>query len=567
MTLAHSWIFMLLAPFLAAALMMKRHANPACWYVAATLSVLPALLLAITAPPSFLPNWLWPGSQLGVTQAGRGWLGFTALLWGLAAIYAVATEPPTQRHGKRFWLFWMTACSGNLLLIISQDAISFYVGFSMMSLAAYALVVHDGSPAARRAGRLYLQLAVLGEMLLLAGILVQMQYADSSQFTTWQANGMSAWAAGLLIGGLGLKAGFWPLHVWLPLAHPAAPAAASAVLSGAMIKAGILGMWVFLPASEQLAIWSPWLMTVGLISALYGVAAGITRSNSKQALAYSSISQMGYLVFITALGWQLPDEQMLVGSALLVYATHHAFAKGALFLGADLMKRYRLPGGRQRWWLLALLTLPALALSGLPATSGAAAKSGLKALLETPELALWAVWLQLGALATSLLMVRIVWLFVRDQKQAVAVLPTMPQALAQTGPWVILCLMALATAWLWPTMQASMRYSLIIPNLFDALWPVVAALLVALAALRWQWRVPGALYDTSHPFEGWSVRFRRRLNRPFLPEVGNLWPATADQRLRRIERYWNRLWQGHSVNRSAALMILFMLIAAVLILL
>lgn len=563
MTLAHSWLLILIAPFVSAVVLMRPGTRPSAWVAAACLSVIPAAILAMTAPSSFLPNFLWPGAQLGVTQLGRGWLAFTAVLWGAAAVYAVHSVPPGLRNSGRFWLLWMTACSGNLLLIISLDAISFYVGFSMMSLAAYALVVHDGTPTARRGGRLYLQLAILGEVLLLAGIIVQVEYSGSPQFTAWVTEGVSPWAVAPLICGLGLKAGFWPLHVWLPLAHPVAPAPASAVLSGAMIKAGILGIWAFLPPSELLAFWSPWLMTTGLISALFGVIAGLARSNVKQTLAYSSVSQMGYLLFIVAAGWQLPDERLLVGSALLVYVIHHGFAKGALFLTADLMKTHRLPDGSKRWGLAALIALPALALCGLPATSGAAAKTLLKGLLDSPALSAWVVWLQLGTLATTLLLARVLWLFYRDQQRA----PVRAIAPLQSWPWALLCVMGLGSAWLWPTMQTPLFYALELATVFDAIWPIAAGLLIAAAALHWRWRVPAVVYDTRHPFERWSVRFRRRLNKPILPEIETPWLHESHKLLRRIERRWNRMLQGPTVNRSAALMIVFILLAATLIVL
>ena len=562
MTLAHSWLLMLIAPFIAAIVLMQRDTHQRTWLAAVVFSVAPAALLAITAPSSFLPNFLWPSAQLGVTQLGRGWLAFTAVLWGAAAIYAVQTIRPGLLNSGRFWLLWMTACSGNLLLIISQDAISFYVGFSMMSLAAYALVVHEGTPAARRAGRLYLQLAILGEVLLLAGIIIQVEYSGSTQFTTWDAEGLSPWAIAPLICGLGLKAGFWPLHVWLPLAHPAAPAAASAVLSGAMIKAGIMGMWIFLPPGALLAAWSPWLMATGLISALFGIVAGLTRSNVKQALAYSSISQMGYLLFIVAVGWQLPDERMLVGTALLIYVIHHGFAKGALFLTADLMKTHHLPDTRKRWWMAALIALPALALSGLPATSGAAAKGLLKGLRDTPELSAWLLWLQLGALATTLLLGRVLCLFYRDQKNApVATIPRL-----QMWPWALLCVMALGCAWIWPAMRTPLLYGLQPDSVFDAAWPMAVGILVTAAALRWRWRVPTRVHDMPYPFERWSVRFRRRLNKPLLPEINFPWLRDSRKLLRGLERRSNRLLQGPTVNRSAALMIVFILLAAILIL-
>ena len=111
-------------------------------------------------------------------------------------------------------MFWQLAVAGNLLLIIATDALSFYLGFSAMSLSAYGLIVHRGGPGPRRAGRLYLQLAICGEMLLLAGLLLRTQAADQAlDFASWQAQPIDHLTLALLLLGLGLKAGFWPLRL------------------------------------------------------------------------------------------------------------------------------------------------------------------------------------------------------------------------------------------------------------------------------------------------------------------------------------------------------------------
>ena len=150
----------------------------------------------------------------------RAWLGFSAVLWTCAAVFA-SSSLGNGAGRLRFWMFWQLAVAGNLLLIIATDALSFYLGFSAMSLSAYGLIVHRGGPGPRRAGRLYLQLAICGEMLLLAGLLLRTHAADQAfDFASWQAQPIDHLTLALLLLGLGLKAGFWPLHVWLPLAHP-----------------------------------------------------------------------------------------------------------------------------------------------------------------------------------------------------------------------------------------------------------------------------------------------------------------------------------------------------------
>src|SRR5690606_28936811 len=224
--------------------------------------------------------------------------------WACAASFS-ANATSSERRQIRYWAFWQLALSGNLLLLIAQDVVSFYLGFSVMSVAAYGLIVHNRGPLPRRAGRIYLQLAILGEMLLFVGIVIQVDAAGGLiRFDQLQDTPLTPIPALLILLGFGLKAGFWPLHMWLPLAHPAAPAPASAVLSGAMIKAGILGLWRFLPAGDTLLQeWSTMLLLVGCISAFYGVVLGMMCVKAKSVLAFSSVSQMGYALIIVALAW------------------------------------------------------------------------------------------------------------------------------------------------------------------------------------------------------------------------------------------------------------------------
>ncbi|HEV8078482.1 MAG TPA: proton-conducting transporter membrane subunit, partial [Marinobacter sp.] len=240
---AYWWLIVPLAPLLAGLLLWR---YPAQGRIAVALAPLPAILVACIPPPALALGWLWLPSLWGAEDwVSRILLGFTALLWLLAGLYAAA-----DRHlrSRGFWLFWLLALTGNLLLIIAVDSASFYVGFTLMSLSAYGLIIHNASPEARQAGRLYIQLAIIGEMLLFAGLMLRIHEAGGELlFIQWREVPTGLLTSILILVGLGLKAGFWPLHIWLPYAHPAAPAAASAVLSGAMIKAGILGLWRFLP--------------------------------------------------------------------------------------------------------------------------------------------------------------------------------------------------------------------------------------------------------------------------------------------------------------------------------
>lgn len=542
-----TWLLVALAPLLALALLWRWPDRAAPWL---WLSCLPALLASFWPPAALEPAILWPGATWGAEDMlARAWLAFTALLWGCASVYAGA-DLVGDRHRLRFWCCWLLSLSGNLLLIIAQDAGSFYVGFSLMSLAAYGLIVHQRGPAPRQAGRLYLQLAILGEMLIFAGMMLRIHEADGAfALATWQGVPTGWLTASVLLIGFGLKAGFWPLHVWLPLAHPAAPAAASAVLSGAMIKAGILGLWRFLPEQDPvLQSWALPLLAIGAISAFYGVALGLLQSRAKAALAYSSVSQIGYLLVVLALAWLHPESRSAAGILLALYGVHHGLAKGALFMGAGLAAHYRL-----RPWHWLAMALPAMALAGLPLTSGAAVKIVLKDTVYASDVSQWSMLLTAGAAATAILLMRALWLMWRQQPGADACRPPA----TQLWPWLALCMMPAALPWLWPELRTALLASLPPGTLWAGLWPLLLAGAIAWAVQASGWQIPARLRRLPQPARAGSLRLKRLLQRPPVPAVA----AQVDEhRWRTAERYWNRLWRGNAVTLSAWLLILLLLL-------
>jgi len=542
-----TWLLVALAPLLALALLWRWPDRAAPWL---WLSCLPALLASFWPPAALEPAILWPGATWGAEDMlARAWLAFTALLWGCASVYAGA-DLVGDRHRLRFWSCWLLSLCGNLLLIIAQDAGSFYVGFSLMSLAAYGLIVHQRGPAPRQAGRLYLQLAILGEMLIFAGMMLRIHEADGAfALATWQGVPTGWLTASVLLIGFGLKAGFWPLHVWLPLAHPAAPAAASAVLSGAMIKAGILGLWRFLPEQDPvLQSWALPLLAIGAISAFYGVALGLLQSRAKAALAYSSVSQIGYLLVVLALAWLHPESRSAAGILLALYGVHHGLAKGALFMGAGLAAHYRL-----RPWHWLAMALPAMALAGLPLTSGAAVKILLKDTVYASDVSQWSMLLTAGAAATAILLMRALWLMWQQQPGADAGRPPA----TQLWPWLALCMMPAALPWLWPELRTALLASLPPGTLWAGLWPLLLAGAIAWAVQASGWQIPARLRRLPQPARAGSLRLKRLLQRPPVPAVA----AQVDEhRWRTAERYWNRLWRGNAVTLSAWLLILLLLL-------
>jgi formate hydrogenlyase subunit 3/multisubunit Na+/H+ antiporter MnhD subunit len=541
------WLLVPLSPLLAGALLWRwpNRIGPWLW-----LCCLPALLLSLWPAPTLEPGILWPGAAWAAEDLlARAWLAFSALLWGCASRFA-HTDLVGDQHRFRFWSSWLLSLSGNLLLVIAQDAASFYVGFSLMSLAAYGLIVHERGPAPRQAGRLYLQLAILSEMLIFAGMLLRIHEAGGAlELAAWQAVPVGSLTAIVLLVGFGLKAGFWPLHVWLPLAHPAAPAAASAVLSGAMIKAGILGLWRFLPTQD------PWLqnvalalLAIGAISAFYGVALGLIQSKAKSALAYSSVSQIGYLLVVLGLAWLHPESTAAAATLLALFGVHHGLAKGALFMGAGLASHYRLS---PLHWLL--MALPAMALAGLPLTSGAAVKILLKDAVYASDVSHWLMLLTAGSAATAMLLLRALWLMWRHQPEGRAASPPKGQLL----PWALLCVMPALLPWLWPELREALEASLPIKTFWSASWPLLVAAAAAWAVHQSGWTIPGALQKLPNPARAGSLKLKRIMQRPPVPAVET---EIRRHRWRDVERRWNRLWGSGAVITSAWIITLLLLL-------
>lgn len=422
--------------------------------------------------------WVLLGMTLGLDGTTRVFLALTLLLWLAAAVFA-AGYLAADAHRRRFWIFFTTTFAGNLGLVLSRDAASFYLFFALMTFAAYGLVIHEGSAAARRAGRVYIVLAVLGEAFLLAGLMLAAGAASGLEIeslrTATAASPQRDLIVALLAAGFGVKAGLLGLHLWLPLAHPVAPAPASAVLSGAMIKAGLLGWLQFLPLGEvALPAWGAAFAAAGLAAAFYGALVGLLQDDAKTVLAYSSISQMGLMTVAVGAALAEPDHAAAAVSAAAFFALHHGLAKGALFLGTGIA-----PGVRQPL-LYAALLVPALVLAGLPFTSGAIAKHALQSALPGWRVA--SVLLSFAAIGTTLLVLRFAFLAARPSH------PHARRSRLALGAWLACVAASLAIA-VWPFGADAPAAA------WSDLWPALAgAALAALGAWRgapWRrWRIP-----------------------------------------------------------------------------
>jgi hydrogenase-4 component B len=287
------------------------------------------------------------------------------------------------------WLWFNLLVASMAVVVAARNGVLFLVAWEVMTLASYFLVtLHHDRSGSRRAGRVYLVATHIGTAFLLVFFLALPGPAGSLDFDSAAPGASPLLPASALfllaVVGFGTKAGFMPLHVWLPEAHPAAPSHVSAVMSGVMIKMGIYGLVRMLPYLGPPPAWWGWLLiAVGLVSGILGVLYALAQHELKRLLAYHSIENIGIITCGLGLGLlgEAAGEPWLAalgfGGALL-HVVNHAVFKGLLFLGAGSVLQGAGTGEiehlggllRRMPWTAAAFLVGAIAISGLPPLNG-----------------------------------------------------------------------------------------------------------------------------------------------------------------------------------------------------
>ena len=276
------------------------------------------------------------------------------------------------------------------LVVLADDAYAFMMAWEVMALSSYFLVTANHKiPKIRAAGFLYLLIAHIGAIAILLCFGVLQANTGDYTFANMRSQQLSPfWASVaflLAVFGFGAKAGILPLHIWLPEAHPAAPSPVSALMSGVMLKMAIYGMLrvAFDLLHLHLWWWGVVLLTLGLVTALFGVVFAAVQSDMKRLLAYSSIENIGLLFAAMGLALLFRADGMnalaaLALTACLYHVANHAFFKSLLFLTTGSVlhatgeRNLGRLGGLIRFmpWVAWLALIGVFASSGLPPFSG-----------------------------------------------------------------------------------------------------------------------------------------------------------------------------------------------------
>ena len=319
-----------------------------------------------------------------VDPLGRVFAAVITVVWLMAGIFS-CEYMRHEKEEKRYFGFYVLVYGVLMALCFSGNLVTYYMFYEMMTLTTLPLIMHNKSREAIMAGLKYLFYSLCGAYLVLFGIYFLNRYAGTLDFT---AGGSGLEAAGghsalmlavvfLMVLGFGVKAGMFPMHAWLPTAHPVAPAPASAVLSGLVVKMGVLGIVrvIFYVVGPEVIrgtwVQTAWL-TLTLITVFMGSMLAYREKVMKKRLAYSTVSQISYILF----GLALLNPEAMTGS--LLHVVFHACIKSCLFLsaGAVIYKTGRtrvdeLTGiGKEMPVTAWCYTFASLALVGIPPASG-----------------------------------------------------------------------------------------------------------------------------------------------------------------------------------------------------
>lgn len=339
----------------------------------------------------------------------------TSFVWFLVTIYSTQYLI-SYKNRNRYYLFFMLTLWSTVGIFISENFLNLFTFFEIMSLTSYALVIHDEDEYAHQAGDTYIVMAVTGGLILLMGLFLLYNYTQTFDISELQhaltnLGSVKYLISALIIIGFGVKAGMFPLHVWLPKAHPAAPAPASAILSGILVKAGIFGIIIVvnIMMAGDVAL-SSVILVMGFLTMFIGGFLAMFQRNIKRILAYSTMSQIGYILVGIGLIGVLKDHKVIAIYGTLYHIINHAIFKVLLFMGVGVVYMVlhelsinKIGGfGRDKTALKVIFLIGLLAIIGMPGFNGYTGKTLLHSALSEAHHMYGGIWFTIAEVVFTL---------------------------------------------------------------------------------------------------------------------------------------------------------------------
>lgn len=293
-------------------------------------------------------------------------------MWAMTALFSPEYFKHYTHRGRYYFFFWITLLA-LVGVFFSGNLFTTFIFFEIMSFTSYVWVAQDERPESLRAAGTYLAVAVIGGLVMLMGLFL-LENGGFNKYLT----------CGLIFFGFAAKAGVYPLHIWLPKAHPVAPAPASALLSGILTKSGVFGILIL---SFQMMLgdtkWGTFMLLLGLITMVLGAVLALFSVDLKRTLACSSMSQIGFIMTGVGCGTILAEEGALAMRGTMLHMVNHSLIKLVLFMAAGVvfynlhkLNLNEIRGfGRNKTLLKIVFAIGALGIGGIPLFNGYISKT------------------------------------------------------------------------------------------------------------------------------------------------------------------------------------------------
>ncbi|MEG1782177.1 MAG: proton-conducting transporter membrane subunit, partial [Oscillospiraceae bacterium] len=292
---------------------------------------------------------------------------------------------------NRFYSFFSVSLSGTLGVFLGSDLLTVFIFFEIMSFAVYVLVVHNQDQEAIKAGNSYLTITVLGGLVSLLGIFLLNGLTHtlvleelSSACAPFWGNPMLYVAGFMIFFGFAAKAGLFPLHGWLAKTYTAAPSPATIALSSILSKVGVYGMIIVcLKVMQSSYIWALFVLALSVCTMLVGGISALLSVNLKETLAYSSMSQIGFITVGISMCALLNEEGSVAAYGTVLHMINHTLVKAILFICAGIIYKHtltldlnKLRGyGKDKPFLKLSFAIGSLGVMGVPGFNGYISKT------------------------------------------------------------------------------------------------------------------------------------------------------------------------------------------------
>jgi len=318
--------------------------------------------------------------SFGLTPINLLMVALISLLCFLASIFSprYLERYEDKLNLNKYYSLLLGFMGGMIGAVLATELFTMFIFWELMTLGAYFLITFEDSLSSIKAGNKYFLMSEAGALLILSGIILVWLSGGTTQLSLLQASisntpAIKISTLALFLIGFGVKGAFFPIHSWLPDAHPEAPSPISALLSGIMIKVGLF--WILRIFWEIFGLspsWSSALSVIGAFTIIIGGLLAIVQSDIKKLIAYSSISQVGYILIGVGIGTGLG----VAGG--IIHLINHALFKGLLFFGAGIAvyatgtRNIDNMGGlgREMPLVFTSVLIGALSLAGVPPLNG-----------------------------------------------------------------------------------------------------------------------------------------------------------------------------------------------------